>query len=341
MGRIIVTRSGGLGRITLDAPATLNALTTAMVLGIADTLDAWRADPEIRQILIDGNGPRAFCAGGDVAALHDAAIAGDHATARGFWQAEYGLNLALARYPKPIIALVHGFCLGGGVGLAGHVPYRIVGETARIAMPECAIGLIPDVGGTALLTRAPQGIGVWLALTGARLEPRGAIAAGFADAMVPEENWTDLRDAFASEGIATVLPRFARPAIGADLPAHPLREAFGAGDLAAITRALHELDDPAAKAALAAMEKASPLALQVALALQRDLTPKGDLRAALVAEYRAVIHALEAGDFIEGVRARLIDRDHAPRWRHASPDAVPPAEIAAAFIPAPGEESLF
>lgn len=334
---VLFTRSGHLGRITLNAPDTLNALTLDMLRLIRAALQACLHDPAIRHVVIDANGTRAFCAGGDVAALYHAATEGNAAFARDFWTEEYRFNDWISRFPKPLIALIHGHCLGGGVGLAGHLPHRIVGESARIAMPECAIGLIPDVGGTALLTRAPRHVGPWLALTGARLAPRAAIAAGFADDFVPEAEWDALRAVLAKEDVAEVIPRFRTAPTGEALPDPAFLGAFAGASVPAIIKALHDLDTAEAAHALQAIERSSPLALHGALALQNALLQKGDLRQALRLEYRAALHMFTHGDFAEGVRARLIDRDNAPRWRHANIADVQAAEVAGLIAPITAE----
>ncbi len=329
MSDTLITREGAVGRITLNRPEALNALTLGMIRTIRATLENWENDPAIRVIVLDGAGPKAFCAGGDVVALYSAAQSRDHEFPFRFWAEEYALDDRIARYGKPVVVLIHGFCMGGGVGIAAHARHRIVGETARIAMPECAIGLIPDVGATALLAAAPEGIGPWLALTGARMEPKAAIAAGFADAHVPEAAWPALCSELQSGDVAEVIGRHAAPAPGAPLPAEGLRHAFTGATVPEILARLASCPEPEARAAEAAIAKGSPLAMATALALQKQLSPKDDLRAALRLEFRAVLRALKQGDFVEGVRARIVDRDNAPRWRHARPDQVSRVEVAA------------
>lgn len=328
MSDVLISRQGPVGRLTLNRPEVLNALTLGMVRTISAQLAQWEADPALRVVVLDGAGPKAFCAGGDVTALHAAAMARDQEFPRQFWSEEYALNDRIARYGKPVVALIHGFCMGGGVGLACHARHRIVAESARIAMPECAIGLVPDVGGTALLSAAPAGIGPWLALTGARLEPLGAIAAGFADAFIPQVDWPAFCTALETGAVVETINRHAAQAPGAALPGEDLRRAFMAATVPGILERLASCADPAARAAEAAMAKGSPLAMATALAMQQKISPKGDLRAALELEFRAVMHALTQGDFAEGVRARIIARDDAPRWRHAGPDQVGRIEVA-------------
>lgn len=341
MSHVLINREGAMGRLTLNRPEALNALTLDMLRTIRATLEDWDADPSLGVVVMDGAGPKAFCAGGDVAALHAAAVAKDPAFPRSFWSEEYALNDLIARYAKPIVVLVHGFCMGGGVGLAVHARHRIVGQSARIALPECSIGLVPDVGSTALLASAPLGIGPWMALTGARLEPRAAIEAGFADAFVAEEHWPALRNLLAEVEVSDALARYATVVPGMALPGAALRQAFAATTVTEILSRLADTPGPEARMAENAISRASPLAMAIALELQAWLAPGGDLRTALRLEYRAVLRALEQGDFPEGVRARIMDRDNAPRWRHIRPEQVTPDEVEAQLAPlACGELTL-
>ena len=148
---------GRAGRITLTRPKALNALSYDMCKAIAAALDNWENDDTVQIILIDAESDRAFCAGGDIAAIYHQGKAGDYAEARAFWADEYRMNNRLATYPKPIVSFMQGYVMGGGVGVGCHVQHRIVGDTTRLAMPECGIGLVPDVGGTALLAGEPCG----------------------------------------------------------------------------------------------------------------------------------------------------------------------------------------
>ena len=163
---------GRAGRITFTRPQALNALSHPMALAIEAALDAWRDDPAVALVLIDAEGERAFCAGGDIAQMHAAGVAGDYAGPRAFWRDEYRMNAKIADYPMPVVALMQGFVMGGGVGVGCNASHRVVGATAQVAMPESGIGLVPDVGGSLLLARAPGHAGVYLALTAARMGPQ-------------------------------------------------------------------------------------------------------------------------------------------------------------------------
>ena len=163
---IHIRKEGRAGRITLDRPKALNALTYDMALAIGAALDQWRDDGAVDLVIIDALGDKAFCAGGDIQKLYDTGRAGDFAYGRRFWADEYRLNARIAEYPKPYVALMQGFVMGGGVGISCHGSHRIVCASTRIAMPECGIGLVPDVGGSLLLARAPGRLGEYVGCTG-------------------------------------------------------------------------------------------------------------------------------------------------------------------------------
>jgi enoyl-CoA hydratase len=341
MSDIVIRIEGRAGRITLNRPKALNALTYPMVTAIATALDGWRDDPRVGLVLIDAEGERAFCAGGDIAEMYRTGTAGDHAYGRRFWRDEYAMNFALARYPKPVITLMQGFTMGGGVGVGCLARHRIVGESARIAMPECGIGLVPDVGGSRLLARAPAGIGRYLGATGARMGPGDAIVAGFADAFVPQADWPALTAALVASGAAGTLDDFLRPApespLGRDAPA--IGWAFAPATVAGILARLDRLEGEWIAQARTGLARGSPLSIHCALEMQRRLGPDASLADALALEYRFTHRAMAQGDFLEGIRATIIDKDNAPRWRHRG--AVPEAEVAAMLAPLGDHELRF
>ncbi|HBM59891.1 MAG TPA: enoyl-CoA hydratase [Citreicella sp.] len=340
MTDLALRKDGACGRITLTRPQALNALSWDMCLRIEAALDRWRTDPQVALVLIEGEGPRAFCAGGDIAEVYHRARAGDVAHAQGFWRDEYRLNAKMAEYPKPLVSFLHGFVMGGGVGLGGHCAPRIVGETAQVAMPECGIGFVPDVGGSFLLARAPGRLGRHLALTAARMGPGDAIHAGFADVFVPEAGWEALKDALAHTGDVGLVAQAAEPP-----PPSPMAEAqaridalYAGADVAAIAAALEQSEDPLAPAALKALRRNSPLSMAVTLAMLDALqAAPHDLRAALRQEYRVAHRILDQGDMLEGVRAAIIDKDRSPRWADAF-GAVPQQKVAALLAPLGAEE---
>lgn len=318
--------TGHAGRITFARPKALNALSHPMALAMHQALLDWKDDPRVALVIIDAEGDRAFCAGGDIAAVYHAGRAGDHQLGRTFFRDEYRLNAAIADYPKPIVAFMQGFVMGGGVGVGGHASHRIVGDTTRIAMPESGIGLIPDVGGTWLLSRAPGRIGEYLALTGARMEAGDAIHAGFADIYLPEAHWPELIARLEETG-DTALIRGKRP------PEAPLAgrdlSAFGGRHLSDIIDALEKAREDEI---LATLRRNSPLSMAAGLVMVRAARGDTRMQQALSREYRFTARATDESDFLEGVRAQIIDKDRQPAWQ-----AEPSAERVQALL-APLEE---
>ncbi|MDP3340099.1 enoyl-CoA hydratase/isomerase family protein [Frigidibacter sp.] len=338
-----IRTEGRAGRITLTRPKALNALSHPMALALEAAIDLWREDPAVDLVILDAEGERAFCAGGDIADVYRAGKAGDDTAGRDFWRDEYRMNAKLAEYPKPIIALMQGFVMGGGVGIGCHVSHRVVGDTTQMSMPECGIGLIPDVGGTLLLARAPGQLGRLLGLTGTRMGAGDAIHAGFADHYLPEAEWP----ALIAELCATGDPgRVAARALMA--PASPLAEAaagidaaFSDTDIAQIVDRLEQHPEPWASDARKAILRNSPLSMGCTLDLLGALSPTDGIREALTNEFRFTYHAVAQTDFLEGVRAQIIDKDRTPRWRHAGTLTVPAEERQALLAPLGPSELSF
>jgi enoyl-CoA hydratase len=328
---------GRAGRITLTRPQALNALTPGMIAAIEAALDGWRDDPAVALVLLDGEGPRAFCAGGDIAAIYAAGRRGDFGFARRLWADEYRLNAKIARYPKPCVALMHGFVMGGGVGVGGHASHRLVGESVQVAMPECGIGLIPDVGGTHLLSRAPGALGEYIGLTGTRMGPGDAILAGFADGFVPEARWAELIEALVATGDPAAIAGAAAAAPEAPLAGlrEPVDAAFDAADLAAIAARLETSDW--GHSVLKTLARQSPLSIACTLALVRAARRDPGIEAALRREYRFTWRSQTDGDFLEGIRAAVIDKDRNPVWRDGL-DGVHADQVAAMLAPLGADE---
>lgn len=318
---------GSVGRITLQRPNAMNALTHDMTLEIEHAIDDWRDIASL--IIIDAQGDKAFCAGGDIASLYESAQRGDIAFGRKFWRDEYRLNAKLAEYPVPIVSFLQGFVMGGGVGLGCHVSHRIVCESSKIAMPECAIGLMPDVGGSLLLANAPGRLGEYLGLTGTRMGSSDAIFAGFADRFVPYENWETLKSYLCETGDISAIEEFEKTAPDGEFSVilDAVNACFSHDHLSDIVDALHDDDSEFAKRALKGFGRGAPLALaccQKTLGLMRGTD---DLRDALAFEYRFTARAVAQGDFPEGIRAAIIDKDNAPKWAHANVSDVTQAEV--------------
>jgi enoyl-CoA hydratase/carnithine racemase len=339
MSDIQIRTEGHAGRITLTRTQALNALTYAMMRAIDAALKTWASDASVRLVLIDAEGTRAFCAGGDIAEMHRTASAGDYDYGRRFWREEYRMNARIANYPKPVVTLMQGFTMGGGVGLGCHASHRVVGDTSRVAMPECGIGFVPDVGGSMLLARAPGRIGEYLGLTAARMGPGDAIHAGFADCYLPEADWPAVTRALVETGGVATVTEAARPA-----PPAPLKDAqaeidrlFAGPRLGDVHAALSASDSDLAAEARKMMARAAPLSLAVALAMIRRLRgPDLRIETALELEYRVAHRIAEHGDFIEGIRAAIIDKDRQPRWQFAD-GAVPDAAVENMLRPLGGD----
>ncbi len=339
MTDVHIRHEGRAGRITLDRGHALNALSYEMCLDIDAALRAWAADDSVALVVIDATGNRAFCAGGDLEEMYITGRAGDHEYGRRFWADEYRMNARIAEYPKPIVTLMQGFTLGGGVGLGCHASHRIVCENSRIAMPECAVGIVPDVGGSKLLAQAPGRAGAYLGLTGARMGPGCAIWAGFADYFVPQAEWAKLLADLVATGDIRAIPRLPAPESPLAAQASQIDQLFAADT--DITQALQADGSPYAVEALAMMGRGAPLAQACALDILHKLGPAPSIRAALMMEYRFTYRATERSDFLEGIRAAIIDKDRAPRWRHGGLAEVTDAEVEAMLAPLGAAELTF
>ncbi|MCA2010520.1 enoyl-CoA hydratase/isomerase family protein [Cereibacter sphaeroides] len=336
---LIIRKEGRAGRLTLNRPKALNALTHHICLETTKALLAWRDDPEVALVILDGAGERAFCAGGDIAQVHAAGKAGDYAMGRDFWRDEYAMNVLLATYPKPIVSFLNGFVMGGGVGYGCHIPHRVVGESTQMAMPECGIGMIPDVGGTYLLGKAPGQLGLYLALTAARMGPGDAIHAGFANRFIPEAEWDDVKARLCETGDVIALPEHYTPESPLAAEQSLIDTLFAGADIPAIVTALEGSDAPLAQSALKAIRRNSPLSMASTLAMLRPAP--NNIEAALAQEFRWVWRTVEHGDFLEGVRAQILDKDRNPTWKHPAPDAVRDEEVAAMLAPLGADELTF
>ncbi|MFY0622502.1 MAG: 3-hydroxyisobutyrate dehydrogenase [Pelagimonas sp.] len=339
MSDILIRKAGRAGHITLNRPKALNALSYDMCLTVEDALETWRDDDEVALILIDGAGDKAFCAGGDIAEMYHTGAKGDFDYGRQFWRDEYRMNAKLNEYPKPIVSFLQGFTMGGGVGLGCHGSLRVVGDSSKISMPECAIGFIPDVGGSYLLAKAPGRLGEYLGTTAARMGPGDAIYAGFADLYAPEDTWDALKSQLQSTGDISVL-------VGQEPPASPMQaqqaeiDALFMGEaLQDVLNTLNGSDSPLAQKALKAIQANAPLSTATTIeALHRLRVGEITLRKALELEFRVSHRIMEHGDFLEGIRALIIDKDKSPKWRHAT-GAVPAVDVSRMLMPL-GKEKL-
>lgn len=342
-------REGRIGLVVLDRQDALNALTCGMVRELSDHLRRWKDDPEVEAVLVRAAPGRAFCAGGDVRAVVETVAREGVAAALPFFRDEYRTNWRIARFPKPYLALLNGVTMGGGCGISIHGTHRIATEHTLLAMPETAIGFFPDIGATWFLGHCPPGVGTYLGLTGARLGPADALAAGLATHHVPAARLVELEARLVAAGPGRVVDELERalgdlgtaPAPGgleARLP--EIRRLFAAASFAELLARLEAEPTGWGREQIAVLRTKSPLAVRLTFAQLRrglDLPLEDCLRL----EYRMVRHVLESGEFAEGVRALLIDKDKAPRWRHAALEAVDEALVERFFAPIPEGDLAF
>ncbi|RVT84483.1 enoyl-CoA hydratase/isomerase family protein [Rhodobacteraceae bacterium CCMM004] len=338
MSDIDIRIAGRAGRITLTRPHAMNALTPEMGRAIAAALAAWRDDDAVAMVVIDAEGDRAFCAGGDIAMIYEAGRAGDYSLARDFWREEYRLNADLFHFPKPVATFLQGYTMGGGVGIGCHGSHRVTCDGSKIAMPECGIGLIPDVGGSLLLARAPGRLGEYLGTTGARMGPADAIHAGFADYYTDRADWPELIAALERSGDWTRIDAAATDPGPSPLAtrADVIDRTFSAARLPDIVAALASEDGAFAEETRAALARVSPLSATATVELVRRVRGLDTIEAALEMEFRGTYRAIEEGDFLEGIRAAVIDKDGRPNWRHASISEVPAIDAARLLMPLGG-----
>tara|TARA_B100001094_G_scaffold153437_1_gene148481 strand:+ start:183 stop:1193 length:1011 start_codon:yes stop_codon:yes gene_type:complete len=334
MSDISLRIQGKAGRITLQRPEALNAMTYEMCLAIEKVLIAWKYEPKVKIIIIDAEGERAFCSGGDISDLFEAGIKKNYDYGKKFWDDEYRLNALIAKYPKPYIAFMQGFTMGGGVGISCHGSHRIVCETSRIAMPECSIGLIPDVGGSLLLSQAPSNLGYYLALTGTQMDAADAVYAGFADGYIPKDQWINVIRNLEKSGDTSILENYFKNP-GKSQLAHNKKvfeTAFKSKNLSQIVKFLSKSENQMAQLALKKIFKNCPIAMSYTIEMLSRLTPQSKIEDALNLEYRFTSRAQEYGGFQEGVRAAIIDKDRKPKWQFEI-DKVPKEVIDEFFKP--------
>ncbi len=343
---IVCERRGAAGFALLNRPQSLNALNLAMLRGLHAALAAWAEDAAVERVVITGAGDRAFCAGGDIRQIYEWGRAGDHAQQLAFWREEYQLNRLIARYPKPYVALIDGFDMGGGMGVSMLGSHRIVGDKAMLAMPEVAIGFIPDVGATWFLPRLASGVGAWLAMSGARLNAGDACAFGLATGYTPTPRFGALEQGLEARGdVAAILADFAAEPPASKLAAHlpTIRACFGAGSVAGVLSCLGERaarGEAFAAQTLASLATKSPTS--VALALRQMQVGRGiDIEAALQIELRIAARVCRGVDLYEGVRAAVVDKTHQPQWSPARHEDVDEAVILAHFDGIGADELTF
>ncbi len=323
---------GDIGLITLNRPNVLNALNHTMVNAIQAQLTKWQDNKQIKAVIIQANGDRAFCAGGDLRHIHK--------SMETFFRDEYQLNQTIFHFPKPYIAFLDGIVMGGGVGISIHGSHRVVSDRVLFAMPETGIGFFPDVGGTYFLPRLPKHTGYYLGLTGARIKSDDCVMLGIAQYKIPQTSFYDLRDALvntafdkdANVSVTNIINEFSITPDTAPLQPHltQLDDWFAKNNMEEILQALQNAHDAFANHAIESLNKKSPASLKITLAaLQRG--KKLDFDECMKMEYQLVRQFLKAHDFKEGIRAVIIDKDQKPQWQPATLSAVTPAMVDAYF----------
>jgi enoyl-CoA hydratase len=338
MSEIDIRVESGVGRITLNRPKALNALTLNMVQSIDAALTKWAGDPGVRCVVLDGAGERGLCAGGDIRAIYDVLREEIYGLAEQFFRAEYVMNARIAAFPKPYVALMDGITMGGGIGVSAHGSLRIVTERSRLAMPETGIGFVPDVGGTYLLGHAPGEFGTHAALTSMHMGAADAILCGLADICLPSSALPDFIAGVAQAGAAESL-RAAAARLAIEPPPGVLAAAeswiarcYAHDDAETIARALANSPDSAAREAAVTMAGKSPTSVKITLRALREARGSS-LNSCLEREYRLAMACMHRPDFREGVRAAIVDKDRNPRWSPSRLEDVPVADIDAMFGP--------
>jgi len=334
---LIARKVGQIGRITLNRPKALNALSHGMCLSMIEALSQWAEDDAVKAVVVDGAGEKGFCAGGDILQLHDSGKAKD-GKAWLFWRDEYRLNTLIHHYDKPYVALIDGITMGGGVGVSVHGSHRVAGDRTLFAMPETGIGFHPDVGGSYFLPRLPGEIGIWMGLTGARLKAADTIACGVATHYCPSSQYDALVAALESadlsdkDALEYLLEEFSGDPGDSQLAlTRPLIDAAFEGEsVEDMVARIENAGDAWSMKQLKILKSKSPTALKMTLAAMRkgaDLSFEDLMRQDL----RLSARCLDGVDFYEGVRAVIIDKDHAPVWSPANLSDVNDADIDAMF----------
>ncbi|MFN4358224.1 enoyl-CoA hydratase/isomerase family protein [Sphingopyxis alaskensis] len=339
---VLISTDGRIGRIVLNRPKAIHALNLAMCRAMIDALVEWRDDAAVEAVLIEHSEGRGFCAGGDIRMLAESG-AKDGVEARQFFHTEYRLNHLLFTYPKPVVAFMDGITMGGGVGISQPARYRVATEHTRFAMPETGIGLFPDVGGGWYLPRLEGRVGVFLALTGARLDGAECLALGLATHYLPSEKLAEAKARIAAhpDRIGGILGELSVAAPPAAITRHidRINRLFASDRYEDILAALEADGGEWAEKELAALHSKSPQTCKVALRQLKEGAVMHDFAAEMAQEYAIGSRVVQMHDFIEGVRALIIDKDNSPKWNPPTPEGVTDDWIDAIFAPLPENET--
>jgi len=342
MSDVLTFIEGKVGRIRLNRPKAIHALNTAMCAAVIDALTAWRDDPVVEAVMIDHAEGRGFCAGGDIRMLAESG-AKDGVEARDFFFTEYRMNHRLFTYEKPVVAFMDGITMGGGVGISQPARYRVATENTRLAMPETGIGLFPDVGGGWYLSRLPGRVGRYLALSGHRLDGADCVEMRLASDYLTSDRLETAKARIAAdpESIEAVLGDLATPVPEAKITAHEddINRLFASDRLEDIYAALEADGGEWAVATLATLRTKSPQTMKVSLRLLAEGRQMVDFAAEMTQEYAVGSRVVVRHDFLEGVRAVIVDKDNAPVWNPDTPEGVTDELIDAIFAALPAAEA--
>lgn len=344
---LLESRAQSVAHVVFNRPASLNALSKGMMDRLADLIQEYAEDPKISCIMLSGRGDRAFCAGGDLRAVYNAHQKNDLQSLSRLFAREYTYNLRLHALTKPHISFIHGIVMGGGVGASVHGSHRIMCETTTLAMPETGIGYFPDVGASHIFHKAPGHLGMYLALTGARITAADALYCGFGTHYIPFHAFSEVEKALlekapsTKEEVDALLAPFVQ-----EPPASPLKEyqplidaCFDGDRVEDILARLKENPHPFAQQTHALLLTRSPLSLLVTFAYLKR-TRGMTFADTMALEYTLSQHFVRGHDFIEGIRAAVIDKDKAPKWGHGHISQVSQDEIDTYFDPTPHETHL-
>lgn len=342
MSELLVAREGAVGRLSLNRPQALHALTREMVRAMTGALLEWRGEEGAQAVVIDHAEGRGFCAGGDIGLLRTSALEDGGASGRRFFFDEYRLNHLIFGYSKPVVAFMDGITMGGGVGISQPARFRVATENTRLAMPETGIGLFPDVGGGRYLSRLPARLGQFLALTGARLDGAECLWAGLATHYLPADKLDEAKVRIAEhpERVAGILADLAvePPPARIEGNAAKIAKLFASDRYEDILAALQADGGDWAQRELVTLSTKSPQACKIALRELAESSRLDDFADEMRMEYRIASRVLTRPDFTEGVRAVIVDKTMDPRWDPARPEDVSKALLDAIFAPLPHDE---
>lgn len=325
-----------IGWITLNRPKALNSLSYNMIRQLTQILTEWSTNAEVKAVVVQGEGEKAFCAGGDVRAAYMAKQQGNLEPLEGFFREEYALNALIHEYPKPYITVLDGIAMGGGLGISFNSPHAVLTDRSILAMPETAIGFFPDVGATWFLSNAPDSIGIYWAMTGNRFTGADTLYAGLGSTYLPSGQVSELIAALkTSDNVTATLRKFNQPP--AEIPVQLLEEEihyhFNRSSVSEIIASLESADSEFAEDTLRILRSRSPLSVHIAFEQLRNIGRSASFRQRMQREFRLSQRFMNGHDFFEGVRAVLVDKDQNPQWQPACLEDVTPKQVQDYFAP--------